>query len=155
MKVRPATLADVPAIAVLVDSYAQRGQVLPRKVEEIQDTLSNWLVAEIEGQILACGSLLHYTPQLAEVRSLTVRESATGNGLGSAVLKELITLARDQKVPTLFALTRVAPLFIKQNFETNDKALFPEKIWKDCMLCPIQEDCDEIAVVLDLNTGDQ
>ena len=93
---------------------------------------------------------MHYTPQLAEVRSLAVHVSATGNGLGSAVLRALIALARRQKVPTLFALTRVAPLFVKLDFSPSDKAFFPEKIWRDCQLCPIQEHCDESAVVLQL-----
>ena len=155
MNVRPANLTDIPAITALVDNYARRGEVLPRSADEIRDTLADWVVGEKKGHVLACGSLLHYTPQLAEVRSLAVHEGATGNGLGSAVLKALIVLAQRQKVPTLFALTRVAPLFVKLDFSPSDKAFFPEKIWRDCQLCPIQERCDESAVVLFLTDNEQ
>ena len=80
MNVRPATLADVPTIVTLVGDYARRGEVLPRSAEEIQETLADWVVGEKMGQVLACGSLLRYTPRLAEVRSLVVHGSAKGIG---------------------------------------------------------------------------
>ncbi len=154
MNVRPATLADVPTIAGLVGDYARRGEVLPRSTEEIQETLDDWIVGEKMGQVLACGSLLRYTPRLAEVRSLVVHGGAKGNGLGSAVVRALIALAQRRNIPTLFALTRAAPFFQKLNFVPSKKELFPEKIWRDCQLCPIQECCDESAVVLCLADSD-
>jgi amino-acid N-acetyltransferase len=150
MRVRPATPSDIPAIVALVGSYARRGEVLPRSDEEIRDTLADWVVGEKREQVLACGSLLRYTPRLAEVRSLVVQGNAKGNGLGSAVVKALISMAQRQNIPTLFALTRVEPFFFKLGFVPSQKELFPEKIWRDCQLCPIQEHCDESAVVLHL-----
>lgn len=68
-------------------------------------------------------------------------------------MKALITLAQSRKVPTLFALTRVAPFFSKLDFSPSEKERFPEKIWRDCQLCPIQDNCDESAVVIHLNGG--
>jgi amino-acid N-acetyltransferase len=150
MRVEPAAPDDIPAIADLVEDYARRGMVLPRSIESIRATLADWVVGREGDHLLACGSLLRYTPHLAEVRSLTVRPEATGQGWGKALLQALVHHARSQRIPTLFALTRSAPLFQGVGFAVSDKVLFPEKVWRDCQLCPIQAHCDETAVVMQL-----
>lgn len=148
MTVRPATLADVPAIAALVAEHAQRGEVLPRTAATIRNTVNDWMVGEKDGGLVACVSLLRYTPHLAEVRSLAVRNGSTGNGWGKALVEALIVHAQAQRILTLFALTRAVPFFQKLGFRVSQKRAFPEKIWRDCQICPVRADCDETAVVL-------
>jgi N-acetylglutamate synthase-like GNAT family acetyltransferase len=152
MSIRPATLADIPGISELIDEHVRREEVLPRSPEAIQASLDDWIVGERDDKILACGSLLHYSPQLAEVRSLAVHDSAKGNGLGRAVVKALIEKAQSRNVSTLFALTLVEPFFVKLGFHPCSKTAFPEKIWRDCQLCPNQDACNETAVALFLTT---
>lgn len=149
--IRPAVPNDVPAIAALVDSHARRAEVLPRSVEAIRESLKDWVVGVEDGEVVACGSLLHYSPELSEVRSLVVDDRTKGNGWGSAMVRALITLAEGQRIPTLFALTRAVPFFQKLGFSLSDRAAFPEKIWRDCQACPIQEKCDETAVAMQLS----
>lgn len=150
MRTRPANPNDVRAIAALISDYAQRAEVLPRSAEEIRETLPDWIVGDQAGQVLACGSLLHYTPRLAEVRSLVVRNGSKRQGRGSAIVTALIAEARRQEIPTLFALTRVVSFFQKHGFAVSEREAFPEKIWRDCQLCAIRDNCDETAVVLHL-----
>ncbi len=150
MRVEPATPGDIRAIANLVDDYARRGLVLPRSIESIRATLGDWMVGRDGDHLLACGSLLRYAPHLAEVRSLAVRPEAKGQGWGKALLHALIGHAQCQRIPTLFALTRSPALFQGVGFAVSDKAFFPEKVWRDCQLCPIQAHCDETAVVMQL-----
>jgi amino-acid N-acetyltransferase len=150
MRVEPATPGDIRAIADLVDDYARRGMVLPRSIESIRATLADWMVGRDGDHLLACGSLLRYTPHLAEVRSLAVRHEVKGQGWGQALLHALIRHAQSQRIPTLFALTRTTPLFQGVGFAVTDKMFFPEKVWRDCQLCPIQAHCDETAVVMQL-----
>jgi amino-acid N-acetyltransferase len=149
--VRLASPADAQAIADLIAEHVRRAQVLPRSLEEIEATIQNWMVSVKSGRIVACGSLLFYSPTVAEVRSLVVDDSHKGNGVGSALLRSLIDLAKQRNIPTLFALTRAVPLFDKQGFQMCDKGRFPEKIWRDCMHCPTKDQCDETAVVLYLS----
>ena len=149
--VRLASPADAKSIANLIAEHVRRGQVLPRSLEEIEATIHNWMVSVKAGKIVACGSLLFYSPTLAEVRSLVVDDSYKGNGVGSALLRSLIHLAKQRNIPTLFALTRAVPLFDKQSFQICDKGRFPEKIWRDCVHCPTKDQCDETAVVLYLS----
>ncbi|MBN1318004.1 MAG: GNAT family N-acetyltransferase, partial [Anaerolineales bacterium] len=139
MTIRPATLADIPAISELIDEHVRREEVLPRTPKAIRETLNDWIVGERDNEILAIGSLLHYSPQLAEVRSLAVHDRAKGNGLGRAVVEALIAKARSYNISTLFALTLVEPFFTKMGFEPCSKSAFPEKIWRDCQLCPNQD----------------
>jgi amino-acid N-acetyltransferase len=149
--IRPATAGDVPGILALVNEYARRGELLPRTASSIRDTLPDWLVGIDEDErLVACVSLLFYTPTLAEVRSLAVDDACQGQGWGSAIMAALIVEARRRRVPTLFALTRAVSFFERAGFTVTGKEQFPEKVWRDCHICPIRHHCDETAVVLHL-----
>jgi len=152
-EVRKATPEDVPGIADLVTSYSERGELLPRQREEISSSLDDWVVAVWGDAVRACGSLVRYTPALSEVRSLAVSEDAKRNGLGLAIGHALIDEARSRDVHTLFALTRATVFFQKLGFQVSLTERFPEKVWRDCRMCPIQDRCDELAVVLNLIEG--
>ena len=152
MHIRSAKHSDVPHIAALVKQHALEGKMLPRSNESIESTLVDWLVGEdADGNIVACVSLLRYSPALAEVRSLAVADKVKGQGYGRTIVKALVAEARLRQVPILFALTRVAPFFHKLGFQNSNKERFPEKVWRDCKECPLYHDCDETAVVLPLS----
>jgi amino-acid N-acetyltransferase len=148
MLIRPATSADIPGILALVNEHVRRGDLLPRTAESIRRTLPDWLVGEAEGAIVACVSLLYYTPGLAEVRSLAVSDAVKGQGWGRAIVAAIIAKAEREQVPTLFALTRAVQFFEKAGFSITEKECFPEKVWRDCLICPLLERCDETAVIL-------
>lgn len=152
MHIRPATQTDIPLILELVNEHVRRGDVLPRTAASIRETLPDWLVGiDDEDELVACVSLLFYTSALAEVRSLAVSDKAKGKGWGSTIVKALLTNAKQQGVPTVFALTRAVHFFQKLGFSITAKERFPQKVWRDCVHCPLLENCDETAVVLQLN----
>jgi amino-acid N-acetyltransferase len=105
-------------------------------------------VGEEAGAIVACVSLLYYTPELAEVRSLAVSDAVKGQGWGKAIVAAIIAKAEREQVPTLFALTRAVHFFEKAGFSVTEKDRFPEKVWRDCHICPLLHHCDETAVIL-------
>lgn len=148
--VRPATVDDVPGIMALVDEFVQRGDILPRNEIAVRMSINDWFIATLNGKVVGMGSLLIYSAVLAEVRSLAVSESAQGYGFGRKIMAELLNMARDYHIPTVFALTRVVTFFERMGFSVTEKEEFPEKIWRACRLCPIQDNCDEIAVVIQL-----
>lgn len=151
VNIRPARPEDIPAILSLVNDHARRGDLLPRTASSIRDSLPDWLLAKDEaGEVVACCSLYAYSATLAEVRSLAVRDGAKGSGWGSTLLKEIIVEARQRGVVTLFALTRAVRFFERAGFHVSDRLRFPEKVWRDCVSCPLQDRCDETAVVLHL-----
>jgi amino-acid N-acetyltransferase len=144
--IRPATLTDVPQMLELLNTHVRRGDVLPRSAKSIQDTIDDWLVGEDNAGISACGSLLYYTPVLAEVRSLAVHDRTKGQGVGSALVQQLMHIATQRQTPTLFTLTRAVHFFAKLGFTITDKNHYPQKVWKDCHICPLLTNCDETAM---------
>ena len=152
MIIRPAVAADVAGIHGLVTEYSGRGDLLPRTLESISETLADWLVAEQAGVVMACVALLPYSENLAEVRSLAVNGAVHGQGWGAAIVAAAIAEAQRRGIPMLFALTRAVPFFVRAGFAITDKVFFPEKVWRDCNICPVRECCDETAVVLQLDS---
>ena len=150
-QIRPAEEKDVAGIAELVASYAEDGTLLPRSVEDIGGSLPHWLIAEHDGRVVGCGSLVNYSAELVEIRSIAVRPEAQGYGIGKTLTESLIKAAREQEVKTLFALTRITPFFEGAGFSQTHKDAFPEKVYRDCIHCPLLERCDEDAVVMKLN----
>lgn len=152
--VRPATAADIAAIVAVVAENARLGHLLPRSAENIRASLPTWRVVELDGAIVGIGSLLEMSPTLVEVRSLAVLPAYRSAGIGAALVRELTAEARRHGYKTAFALTRAVAFFERMGYHVTDRARFPEKVWKDCVICPLQHACDETAVAFEL-TGDQ
>jgi amino-acid N-acetyltransferase len=148
--IRPAAEADVQAIADIVNQNARQGHLLPRSADNIRASLANWLVAEVDGAVVGIGSLLAMSPTLVEIRSLAVLPAYRKLGVGALLVGGLVERARERGIPTVFALTRAVPFFERQGFVVTATERFPEKVWKDCVICPLRERCDETAVVLEL-----
>ncbi len=151
--IRPATDADVPDIAALVMASAIQGKVLPRSAAAIEATISDWIVAAADDEVLGCVSLLRYTSGLVEVRSLAVEGRYQGLRIGTRLMEALLIEAHNRKVPTLFALTRKVSFFERFDFQVAERARFPEKVWHDCVPCPLFHNCDETAMVLEMTAS--
>lgn len=148
--VRPATADDVPAIVAVVNENARLGHLLPRSAENIRASIDSWIVAEMDGRVVGIGSLLAMSPTLVEVRSLAVLPAYQRYGVGANIVLGLVERARERGIPTVFALTRAVSFFTRLGFVISARESFPEKVWKDCVICPLQHRCDETAVVMEL-----
>ena len=148
--VRCAEEDDVAAIVAIVAEHARQGHLLPRSAGNIRATLSSWLVAEVDGTVAGIGSLVQMSPTLVEVRSLAVLPQYRGLRIGQAIVRGLVDEARRRGFPKVFALTRAVPFFEKLGFRITSKDDFPEKVWRDCAICPLQHACDETAVVIEV-----
>jgi amino-acid N-acetyltransferase len=145
--IRKATLVDARGIADLVNLGEREGQLLPRSLESIRTDINNWIVAEDDGRIIGVGSLLEMNHTLVEVRSLAVAPEYRKFGIGGRIVTALVNEARARGRTTVFALTRAVLFFEKLGFKITDKENFPEKVWRDCSICPVQFACDEVAMV--------
>ena len=145
--IRKATLADAPAIANLVNLGEREGQLLPRSLELICASIGDWIVATDHEDIVGAGSLLEMSAALSEVRSLVVAPAYRQNGIGAKIVDALVDEARARGISTVFALTRAVPFFAKLGFAVTERENFPEKVWRDCAICPVRHACDEVAVV--------
>ncbi len=141
---------DIASIQKLLNHYATMGDLLPRTKSDIIKNLEHFRVIRRDNKVIACGSLEHFTDELAEVRSLMVASDIKRGGLGRLIVNDLIETARVRGVSRVMALTYVPDFFHKLGFITVNKDIFPEKVWGICVNCYKFDNCDEIAVLLKL-----
>ena len=141
---RTARMCDVAGIEALVNGYAAERVMLPRTAESIELALDDFIVATDErGHVIACGALKVYSPSLAEVASVAVAREMHGRGLGAMVVTEVERLADARGIAELFAITLTPRFFESLGYELTDRALYPEKIRRDCSTCPRKFGCIE------------
>lgn len=148
--VRAAAIGDVSAIHDLITHYADLGNLLPRPVNEIYRHLRDFFVVELNGVIVACGALEIFTENLGEVRSLVVDDNVKGKGMGRLLVARIIDETRALGLKRLMALTYVPEFFHRLGFKAVNKDMLPEKVWGICIKCYKYNNCDEIAVLLEL-----
>ncbi|WP_440111218.1 N-acetyltransferase [Paenibacillus sp. QZ-Y1] len=150
---RKAVQEDVEPLFEMIKGYAERGIMLPRSRDILHRQLEHFIVAEVDGEVVGCGSLCRLGNDLVEVRSLGISEGHKGLGIGSRLLDRLVQEAEKQQIPKVMALTYEVSFFLKNGFAVVDKDIFPEKVWTDCVHCSKQDCCDEIAVLKELNVS--
>ena len=147
MEIRSARVGDVEAIRSLINYYAERDVMLFRSVADIYENLQSFAVAEVDGEVVGCGSLQIIWSDLAEVKSLAVAEGRVGSGVGRAIVERICETAVELGISRVFALTLTPDFFEKLGFSVVEKESLPMKVWSDCARCTKQQNCDEIAVL--------
>ena len=150
--IRKARMSDVKAIQQMIAEYARKGDMLPRSLSEIYENLRDYFVFEEDGGELVGSAAIHIMwEDLAEVRSLAVREGKMRRGVGTQLVESCISEAIVLGIGRVFALTYKPEFFEKLGFHVVDKAELPQKIWTDCLKCSKFPDCDEVALVADFS----
>jgi amino-acid N-acetyltransferase len=149
--IRKAKISDVKSIHVLLTHFADKGLLLPRSLSEIYDHLRDYTVIETSGDnIVGVVALNICWEDLAEVKSLAVREDYQEQGIGRQLVEHCLSEAVVLGVYRVFTLTYQPKFFEKLGFKLVDKSSLPHKIWADCIKCPKFPDCDEIALLVEL-----
>jgi len=146
-----AMTADARQVHDLVNAFAGRGEMLPRTMGEVYENLRDFFVVRRADRVLGCVALHIVWEDLAEVRSLAVREQSRTVGLGALLVQACIDEARRLGLKRLFALTFKPAFFEKLGFQQADVMTLPQKVWNECYRCPKFPSCNEIAMVLDLD----
>ncbi|MGB9736270.1 MAG: N-acetyltransferase [bacterium] len=155
--IRKAKMRDVKDIQKLIDVYAKKGEMLPRSLLEIYENIRDYIVYVPDtvegntGEIIGVCAMHIFWDGLAEVRSLAVKQEHTHKGIGTMLVKACIEEAKEFEINQIFSLTYKPQFFEKLGFRIVDKSLLPQKIWSDCLKCPQFPDCNEIALILELN----
>jgi amino-acid N-acetyltransferase len=154
---RKARLSDITAIHRLVNSCAERGEMLPRSLADLYDNMRDYFVYSDEASgTLGGACALHICwENLAEVRSLCVEESARRHGLGRELVEACLDEARQFGIERVFVLTYRNDFFGRFGFEEVEKTDLPQKIWTDCIKCPKFPLCDEVAMTVRLEKSEK
>lgn len=150
MKVEKARISDVPQMHQLINSFAEKDEMLPRSLSELYENMRDCFVVRQEGQVVACATLHVFWSDLAEIRSLAVAETNQEQGIGVQLVEACLKEAKELGITTVFCLTYKPALFEKFGFAKVDKMELPRKVWTECYRCPKFPDCDEVALIYNL-----
>ena len=145
--VEKARMADAGDIFQVVNFFADRDEMLHRPLNEIYENLRDFYVARgPDGEFLGCVALHLLWSDIAEVKSLAVREDRQLKGVGATLVRACLDEARRIGLPQVFALTYKPGFFEKLGFHVANVSSFPRKVWNECYRCPKFPSCNEIAV---------
>ena len=149
--IRNARLDDVLVMRELINTYAELDRMLFRSLSNLYESLRDFKLYEENGEILGCCALQIIWSDLAEVKSLAVRSGHQGRGIGSELVRTVIAEARELHLPRIFTLTLEEGFFTRLGFKKVAMETLPMKVWSDCVRCSKQDQCDEIAMMLELS----
>ncbi len=144
---RPAKFSDVESIHKLLNDYAKEGLMLPRSRNSIYENLRDYVIAVENNRLLGCGALHFVWDQLAEIRSLAVQPSLKRTGIGRKLVAKLEEEGISRGVKMFFTLTYQPGFFAKCDYIETEKDNLPQKVWKECVYCPLYPHCDEVALI--------
>ncbi len=151
MKIRKALVSDVESIYRLINDFAKKEEMLPRSLNELYENVRDFYICEDRGNIIGACALHILWKDLAEIRSLAVLKDYQRRGIGRNLVKKSLQEAKKFGIKRVFALTYNLDFFISLGFRMIDKSQLPQKIWGDCLKCPRFPECDEDAVIMNLD----
>jgi len=146
IQVRMAAVEDVGAIHDLLLPFAEADIILPRTRDNIFQHLQEFVVALYDNDLVGVVAVHIYGSNLAEIRSLVVRDDMHGIGIGKLLIEGSEKWAAQLGVACIFALTYVPDFFDKMGYRRVPRESLPHKVWTVCVHCAKFTDCDEVAV---------
>jgi len=149
-RVEKARIRDVDQMHKLINYYADRGEMLARSLSEIYENVRDYFVVRQGERVIACAALHVSWLDLAEIKSLAVAEDSRKQGIGAQMVEVCLKEAKELGIATVFCLTYKPAFFERFGFSQVDKMELPRKVWTECYRCPKFPNCDEVALVYQL-----
>jgi len=151
--IRKARMDDVPKIQKMLEISARKGELLPRPLGELYDSVRDFMVCTGKGDdLLGCCALHPAWEGLGEIRSLMVMEESRGQGIGRELVNHCLEEAVELGIQRIFVLTYNPEFFEKSGFVPVSKAMLPHKIWADCVRCIHFPDCKEESLWIEVES---
>ncbi len=117
--IRPARTSDVPGIRKLIDANVESGRLLSKATVTLYEDVQEFCVADLERDttLAGCGALHVMWEDLAEIRTIAVREDCQGLGIGHGMVDALLARARAVGVERVFVLTFAVRFFGRYGFQ--------------------------------------
>jgi amino-acid N-acetyltransferase len=148
---RSAVSSQAPKLHALISANLEEGRLLPRTLTELVVHSERFVVALRGRRIIGCAELAPLSQHVAEVRSLVVDADARGLGVGAMLVEELRQRARRGGFEKLSAFTHRPGYFIRMGFSIVPHLWLLEKVFADCLKCPMFRRCGQYAMVVPLD----
>jgi amino-acid N-acetyltransferase len=150
LTLRSSTPADAASLHAIIRANLEEGHLLPRSLGELRIHAERFVVAVRGRRIAGCAELAPLSPHVAEVRSLAVAARDRRAGIGTMLVDELRRRARHEGYEKLCAFTHTPGYFIRMGFSIVPHLWLAEKVFTDCVKCPLFRQCGQYAMVLPL-----
>lgn len=117
IQIRSARTSDVKQIRSIIDTFAAPGKMLKKETVTLFESVQEFVVAVDGDQVVGCGALHVLWEDLAEVRTVAVKEDFHGKGVGHQIIEAIVTKAHEVGVKRIFCLTFQTEFFGKHGFE--------------------------------------
>ncbi len=125
---RAMTRDDVPAILSLMNPFVEKGILLPRSSESLEQEAADYVVYEIDGGIRACAALHGFPENMGEIAGLAVDEAYAHMGIGPKLMDLLIKKGQERGFSSIFVLTtQTADWFERFSFKSCEIERLPAK----------------------------
>ena len=127
-KIRPMVQTDIPAVLRVMRPFVENGKLLPRTEQQLNATINDFIVYEVDGGVHACSCLHEYSDGQMEIAAVAVDESFSHMGIGPKMIHHFIEVARARKAESVFIMTtQAADWFEKLGFEQDDIESLPDE----------------------------
>lgn len=128
-QIRDATPADVDEMLMMMRRAVEEEQLVGRDKGEILDQLGDYIVMEIDGNVVGVGALHAYSEEgAAELACIHVKNDHEGQGYGRALITFLEKRAKSLRFNKLFVLSTQTSEYFMGKFsyqECNDLSEMP------------------------------
>ena len=114
--VRGAKTSDIKKIRSIVDMYASERKLLSKETVTLYENVQEFIVAEVNGEVIGCGALHVLWEDLAEVRTVAVIKEWQGKKVGHEILENILSKAKELGVKKVFCLTFETKFFGAHGF---------------------------------------
>jgi amino-acid N-acetyltransferase len=124
--VRPLKTQDIPDVLRIMEPLMQQGVLVRRTMEDIQEKKEDYYIFAIDGKAHACGAL-HVWEDQGEIAAVAVDSAYGDMGLGSRVVRYLVSKASKEGLRRVFVLTtKTEDWFLALGFTESDPQSLPE-----------------------------
>ena len=152
LTIRRAGPAHAPVLHGLITANLEEGHLLPRTLEELEVHAERFTIVMRGRKVVGCAELAPLSPQVAEVRSLAVDAKEREHGIGTMLVEDLRRRAHEDGYEKLSAFTHAPGYFSQMGFSIVPHLWIPEKVFSDCVKCPMFRRCGQYAMVAPLDT---
>ena len=160
IKIRQAGFRDVAAIYSVIKEHPR--EVVPRATSDIVQNIDRFLVAEAKGRIVGTASW-QILPEIGrapnhsiEIKSVAVASDFQRHGIGTMLVKAMISHVKTYRPAQIVVLTFSPPYFRKFGFRAVPKETLMHKLYMGCINCTKYDSpftCPEVAMTLAVGLG--
>ena len=135
--IRPARTADVRAIQSLLEPLVDQRILLGKEMVALYEAVQEFVVAEVDGEIIGCGALHVMWRSLGEIRTLLISDDWLRKGIGGRIVTALEARAIELGLKRLFCLTFEVDFFSRHGFEAiGEKQVVSDEVYAQLLRSP-------------------